>query len=233
MRYLGGKYRLRSKIGRVINSYPQENYWEPFVGSAWVTTKVNKNKMFCSDINEYLIEMWNALLKGWIPPNSISEEEYYYIKEHKDENKPLTSFVGFGCSWGGKWFGGYARGESRNWAGEAKRSLQKKVRSLLSKNNIKFFVYDFSKSFYNISDFIIYCDPPYKGTTGYDAVENWNTEKFWRMVRTYVKLGNRVIVSEYFAPEDFTCIAKFHTKTDLNTNNGKDTRVEKLFTKEI
>ena len=53
--------------------------------------------------------MWQGLQSGWTPPDVITKEEYKYIREHKDENPALTGFVGFGCSFGGKWFGGLAR----------------------------------------------------------------------------------------------------------------------------
>ena len=75
--------------------------------------------------------MWKALQNGWIPPNDISEEEYKYIRENKNENMALTSFVGFGCSFAGKWFGGYARSnDKRNYAKMAKNSLNKKIINL-------------------------------------------------------------------------------------------------------
>ena len=41
------------------------------------------------------------------------------------------SFVGFGCSFAGKWFGGYARSnDKRNYAKMAKNSLNKKIINL-------------------------------------------------------------------------------------------------------
>ncbi|MDE6253636.1 MAG: hypothetical protein K2M78_13555 [Lachnospiraceae bacterium] len=46
-------------------------------------------------LNEYLIEMYKALQNGYDLPDYISEEEYKYIQEHKNENKALTGFVGF------------------------------------------------------------------------------------------------------------------------------------------
>ena len=51
---------------------------------------------------------------------------YDYIRTHKDEDHVLTGFVGFGCSFGGKWFGGYARNAGgTNYAAQSKRSLLK------------------------------------------------------------------------------------------------------------
>ena len=53
---------------------------------------------------------------------------------------------------------------------------------------------------------IIYCDPPYKGTTkNYNEFDN---DKFWEWVRRMSKQGHEVYVSEYEAPTDFECIWK-------------------------
>ena len=57
--------------------------------------------------------MWKELQKGWITPDIITKEDYYYIKENKDEKPYLTGFVGFGCSFGGKWFGGLASNKKK------------------------------------------------------------------------------------------------------------------------
>ena len=53
--------------------------------------------------------MWKALQSGWEPPDIVTEAEYQYIKDHKDEDPALAGFVGFGCTFGAKWFAGYAR----------------------------------------------------------------------------------------------------------------------------
>ena len=66
------------------------------------------------DFNEYLIEMYRALQNGYDLLYYISEEEYKYIREHKNENKALTGFVGFGCSFAGKQFGEYARNKQNH-----------------------------------------------------------------------------------------------------------------------
>ena len=67
--------------------------------------------------------MLNAVKHGYDLPESVSEQEYKYIREHKDDDPALAGFVGFGCSFGGKWFGGYARDNrtSRNYASVSKQ----------------------------------------------------------------------------------------------------------------
>ena len=54
------------------------------------------------------------------------------------------------------------------------------------------------------SNSIIYCDPPYQGTTGYK--DGFNHEEFWDWCRMKSKEGHEVYVSEYNAPDDFECI---------------------------
>lgn len=51
---------------------------------------------------------------------------------------------------------------------------------------------------------VVYCDPPYKGTTnGCYRCGKFNNEQFWEWVRT---MDYPVYVSEYCAPEDFLSV---------------------------
>lgn len=83
-----------------------------------------------NDIHPELIIMWRALQKGWIPPSLVSEEDY--VKAKAGEGFPfLRGFIGFGCSFGGKWFGGYARdSQERNYALQSKNSVLKQIASM-------------------------------------------------------------------------------------------------------
>ena len=108
-------------------------------------------------------------------------EEYSYIREHKDENKALTAFVGFGCSFAGKWFGGYARSvQKKNYCLLAHNSLTKKFLGLRN----KFFDCKNYKEL-NPQGSLIYCDPPYEGVTGYSFGGNFNSEEFWDIMRKW------------------------------------------------
>ena len=107
MRYLGGKHRLAKHILPIIlkNRKEGQYYVEPFLGAANTFCKVQDPKIG-SDNNKYLIAMWMALQEGWEPPSEVPEELYIYVNNNKEENLPLTAFVGFGCSFSGKFFGG-------------------------------------------------------------------------------------------------------------------------------
>lgn len=71
---------------------------------------------------------------------------------------------------------------------------------------------------------IIYCDPPYKGTTNY--IVCFDHEKFWDWVRIQ---KFPVFISEYDAPKDIKTIMVINKKTRLSCKGMTDTKPEKLF----
>lgn len=107
MQYFGGKAKIAKYIVSYLEEVRKENqiYVEPFVGGANIVSKMGGVRK-AYDFNEYLIEMYKAVQNGYELPNIITEKDYKYIRENKDKNKALTGFVGFGCSFAGKWFGG-------------------------------------------------------------------------------------------------------------------------------
>lgn len=225
MQYFGGKARTCSKISDYINQFTyNRDYIEPFVGGAWVFSKIKSPNKTAYDICEPLIKMYRAVQKGWVPPSEVSEDLYKAAKAG-EVSEELRAFIGFGCSFAGKWFGGYARdGKGRNYAQNAKNSLMKKYPGFCSGH---FYASDYREL--KPDNCVIYCDPPYKGTTGYDAAGDFDTEEFWDIIRTWSK-NNLVFVSEYQAPEDFECVLAIETKTDIRTRKaGKEPRIEKLF----
>jgi len=229
MRYLGGKSRTANQIAGYLNYIrkPGQPYWEPFVGGGWILERIASHPNYASDANYHLIEMWKALQSGWIPPNTITKEQYQAIKD-SDTDDALKAFVGFGCSFGGKWFGGLAKNDNdRNYCSNAKNSLLQKISSIGNRTN--FFHADFMTTEPMADKMLIYCDPPYDNTTGYGAIGDFDTNAFWNRVRKLSNNGHTVIVSEYVAPDDFSCVLEMSTKTDLHTRNGKEPRIERLF----
>jgi DNA adenine methylase len=112
MQYQGGKNKLAEPIAKKIRGgVLSDTLVSLFCGSCAVEAKLAPyfKKVICNDAHPYLMEMWKALQQGWEPPDIVTEAEYQYIKAHKDEDPALTAFVGFGCTFGAKWFGGYAR----------------------------------------------------------------------------------------------------------------------------
>lgn len=75
--------------------------------------------------------MLQGVQRGYNLPELITLEQYQYIRDHKELDPVLAGFVGFGCSFGGKWYGGYARNKTgTNYALQSKRSLLKDMATL-------------------------------------------------------------------------------------------------------
>lgn len=78
---------------------------------------------------------------------------------------------------------------------------------------------------------IVYCDPPYDGTSKY-KVDNFDHEMFWQWCREMATKGHTLFVSEYEAPDDFECVWQKEAKSSLSANGkigGNKLSVEKLF----
>lgn len=227
MRYLGGKQRIAKQIVAVLNQYAEscDTLYEPFVGGANIGIYTKFKYIHCSDRHEDLILMYKALQEGWEPPEVITETEYLNVKESIPS--PLRGFVGFGVSFGGKWFAGYARDNTgRNYAKNAASSLRRKVKDSRLRE-ATFTQKDFLAEFDEVKGAVFYLDPPYAGTTRYAF--DFDHALFWEKVRK-LSQDNVVLISEYNAPEDFECILEIETKTDLRTaNKQRGVRTEKVF----
>jgi len=228
MQYLGGKARTGKQLVEYLSSVrkPGQAWIEPFCGGLWVTHLVDGMRI-ASDANEALITLYKAMQVGWLPPESVSEEEYATYKARRDAKDPMTAFVGFGCSFSGKWFGGYARSGERNYATNARNSLMRKMQTCAG---IRFLHLDYKTALAEApKGSLVYMDPPYAHTTGYGETGAFDSGIFWSVVRA-VSAEHDVYVSEYTAPPDFECVLTVHTKTDLRMKDGsKEPRQEKLF----
>ena len=248
MQYQGGKSRIAKPISEVIinevsrwkvkdsdfdcgsNRERESNrtFVSLFCGSCAVEAKLapHFDSVICNDKHEYLIEMFKGVQNGYELPEHISEEEYKYIKSHKDEDKILAGFVGFGCSFGGKFFGGYARNkEQTNYALQSKKSL---LKDMIYLPNVEFTCLDY-RDVDIPNGSIVYADPPYANTTTYQG-QKFDSEAFWEYMRQISK-HNQVFISEQTAPDDFECIwEKPFTRTLDRNKDNQFKVVERLFT---
>lgn len=230
MRYQGGKSRIAKEIATIIEREREREsnltFVSLFCGTCSVESKVKGfDKIICNDNHEYLIEMLKAVQNGYELPENISEEQYKYIREHKDINKALTGFVGFGCSFGGKWFGGYARNKTgTNYALQSKKSLLKDMNTLMS---AEFICQDY-RNVIIPENSIVYCDPPYNKTTGYGK-NKFDSQEFWEYMRELSK-HHKIYISEQTAPDDFVSVWEKQFTRTLDVNKDNQFKVtEKLF----
>lgn len=231
MRYMGSKRRMAKEILQIILAEPRPVYIEPFAGSMAVIENVGKEiKRYANDINPYLITMYHELVnKGWEPPFEMTREEYDLIRDDP-HSRPmaLVAFAAFGCSFGGKWFGGYAqskdsKGNPRNHALESRNNLLKQRDRLAG---TIFLNLDY-RSILPPPNAILYLDPPYTSTTKYK--DDFDHAEFWNWAREHARKGAKVFVSEYEAPDDFKCVYEKEQTTTV-CRKGYKKAVEKLFT---
>ena len=130
MKYMGSKARFGKEILPIILKDKTDEQWyiEPFAGGMNMICEVG-GKRIANDIHYHLIQMWKELVGGWIP-KKITKEEYSEVRIDQSKYPAyFVGWVGFNCSYSGKWFGGYARGQKgRNYAKNAKNSLAKKFK---------------------------------------------------------------------------------------------------------
>lgn len=235
MKYMGSKNRLSKELVPIIQKYIDdngiENYLEPFVGGANIIDKIKCKNRYGSDNHKYLIAFLNDLSKDYEPPKNITEEEYKYIKTHKDEfDDCFLGYVGFQLSYGAKWFDTFRRDKvgKRKYDEEAYRNVMKQKPNL---KDIIFKCCDF-RDIKPIENYVIYCDIPYKGTAQYSTSKDFPYEEFYEWCKEMSK-NNIVLVSEYDMPNDFKCIWEKDYNclmySDKKSNDDKNKRTEKLF----
>lgn len=229
MVYMGSKFRFVKELLPIIlnNRKPNQWYVEPFAGGMNVICQVTGNRL-ANDINHYLIDMWKELVNGWIP-TKITKEQYTDIKNNKGQYPSyIVGSAGFTASYCGKWFAGFVNTvkTKRDYQTEAINNILNQIEKM---KGVKFD----SKPYYDLilpENSIVYCDPPYKGTTKYFI--DFDHELFWNWVRNISQLGHTVFVSEYDAPHDFECVWKKQASSSLSAigkTGGNKISIEKLF----
>lgn len=225
MQYLGSKTKMAKHLLPLMLAHRNPGQWwvEPFVGGANMIDKVDGPRIG-NDAHRYLVAMFKSLQKGWIPPTEVDRAMYYRVKNKpEDYSDELVGFVGFLCSFGGRWFEGYAyNNQGTNYAARGSRVLTGQIKKLMDVR----FTHGSYLDLAIPSNSLIYCDPPYRGTKKYKC--ELDHEEFWCWCRGKVKEGHTLYVSEYAAPDDFVCVKKVVHETILDRNRRHE-RTEKLF----
>jgi len=230
MRYFGGKQRIAGSLAYYMNQLIKQHGHEAFVdlfcGSCNILTNIKCNTRVGNDIHPSLIAMWQAVQAGWIPPDKVSREEYN-VQKAKKEVSPLDAFIGFGCSFGGKYWGGYANSDNfRNYASNAKNSTLQKLSYL---QDVTFINLPYSEVILTVNS-LIYCDIPYKDTKEYAGTPRFDHAAFYTWLKA--NTDKDIIVSEYDynVPAGAKVIHSIRSKQDMNSSNGKIATQEVLFT---
>jgi len=231
MAYIGGKSKGAGHIIEVLNSPKFDNmdYIEPFIGMAHILRRVvNKKSYKAYDANPLVVSLLKGVQDKSIRYPSITRREWQTLKYKRGDNSFKRAIAAYTYSFNGIPFSGYvvrskcARQE--HYPGERKRYYNRLrqnevfMKAKLARKDYKTIKPDKGK--------LIYCDPPYAGTTGYSP--EFDTTEFWATVRKWSK-HNAVFVSEYNAPPDFRLVAEKVKRHSLSGKGAGKRVMEKLF----
>ena len=175
-----------------------------------------------SDRHPALIAMYRAVRAGWDPPSVLTEEQWRAARDLPDSD-PLKAFAGFGCSFGGKYFEGYARSGARNYAGAARRALLRDLPALRGCTLACVDFFDVPPT----GGLLLYLDPPYAGTTDYGAA--FDSARLWTRAREWAREGSSVFVSEYACPDPSIAVAWERDQLSTTAIGSGRPRTERLY----
>lgn len=228
MKYMGSKNRIAKHILPIMIEEAKKHgvtkWVEPFVGGGNMIDKVPDSfDRIGYDINDHVIHAMVDIRDNVdLLPDSVSEDEHTSYKGAPPES--ITSWVRFTSSYAGIFDATYARSEGRDISNEGKRNAIKQSPKI---QNIEFICGNYINL--DFENCLIYCDPPYQGTSGYKTGE-FDHDQFFEWCRQQAK-KNIVFVSEYSAPDDFKEVWRGEIKTNFASTRKQATHnaVEKLF----
>lgn len=232
MKYMGSKRRIAKHILPIMLAEAKTNgvtkWIEPFVGGGNMIDKVpNTFKRIGFDLNPHTIQALKDIRDHASDlPEIFNNEQRKYVRD-LPYGVHLESWASIVTSFGADLKGGWARekkSDDSTFCLLGKRNAAKQSPNI---QGVIFKCRDYRKLYFKNS--IIYCDPPYLGTSGYKT-GTFNHEEFYDWCRELAK-DNIVFVSEYTAPEDFEEVWRGRIKTNFSSTRKSATHnaVEKLF----
>ena len=239
---MGGKARQSKAIMGVLSRNRPDGglYVEPFCGALGSAEKVVPcfPKGQLSDASAPLITTWNAIMDGWVPPYSVSEETYAKYAERRhdpDASDPMTAWCGYAISFGGKWYGGYGRSGKgledivRRQTSQAKAAVRK-VEAI--RGRVERLAHaDYRDVLPGVPDgAVVYLDPPYAARTrAHHTARGFDHDEFWRLASDLSERCS-VYVSEFIAPEGWETAYAWGDTVSRHHNGGpSDGTNERLF----
>lgn len=228
MRYLGGKSKIAKRIAEVLRPELEKVgglFIEPFVGGFNLVPHLQDyiSTAYCSDIHSDLISLYKDAQNGWRPPETITEDQYKTLK--METYSPLRTLASFTASFGGKEWGGFARDRKtgRDIPAEGCRNFSAKI------EHMKKCVFS-TGGYADIllpEECLVYCDPPYSGTTGYKT-GNFDSESFYDWCEKITTPNRVVYVSEFSAPTYWEVVYEKNRKVTASVGIGKE-KTERLY----
>ena len=229
MKYMGSKNRIAKHLLPIMLAEAEKHgitkWVEPFVGGANMIDKVPDSfERIGYDLNPHTIAALIGIRDHVGDFPEFVDADYFKSLKNTPPH-PITSWIRFHCAFGGLFGNTYARNKrGTNYCMEGRKNT--------IKQSIQLGDVDLICDSYENLDFescLIYCDPPYQGTSGYKTGA-FDHNKFFDWCREQAK-NNIVFVSEYNAPDDFKCVWQGEIKTNFTSQRKTATHnaVEKLF----
>ena len=221
MRYFGGKAKIGKPLSAFLNSQLKDGqpFYDLFAGGCNVISKIDGNRSrYANDVHKELIAMWQYVLDGGELPTEITAAQYQEIKQSESVPDWLKGFVGFGCSFAGKWWGGYARSKrGQDYCAGARNSTLKKASTMVGVT----FTHGSYKDVVPEPSSMLYCDIPYRNTTGY-STGSFNHDEFYSWAVGMSHLGHAVLVSEYLhnLPDGWKVVWQHESKKGIRDKDG-------------
>lgn len=230
MKYTGGKYKVAKELATVISLFNPKVYWEPFVGAGNVIQYVDAPFKIGTDLDLHIVSYLECIRDGWLPPTDVSEADHRFYKKYIPQSREeyaLKAAIGYGCSFGGGFFHGFARDpkSERNYGREVHSGSIKQAPRL---KDICFGNLSYHEWIPTGVD-VVYCDPPYANTTRCGNKEPFDSELFWLWCKALVMCGVTVLVTEFSAPSFAVEIWNKEKNADLRRADGNKVMTERLF----
>lgn len=229
MTYLGSKERIKEFILRNIVRVraPGQLYIEPFMGSGSIISELSGPRIG-SDAHKDLMLLWMELVNdSFEEPATITKEVYDKLMK---SNVPsaLRGYAGFFWSFSGMFDKGfssafYTKSHSFHKARETAVKLRDAVLAPIP-------YYQYIPEQWKDKNAVIYCDPPYLGTTGYKGTPDFDYERFYYWCEQMSSLGNTVLISEYYMPSTrFVIIDQLGHRIGLKRLDDDNDRIEFIY----
>jgi DNA adenine methylase len=232
MRYLGGKSRFWKHIIPFFGNLEDKVYVEPFCGGCAVAARVVAKRRICNDVHPNLIALLSAIAEGWEPPAQLSLEEWRALRAAARNGavSPLVGFAGFPCSYGGRWFEGYARTQRGvDTSGVAAVARKALIREAPRLAGIEFHCGSYADLAIP-QGAVVYCDIPYRNTKPYSGTVPFNYPAFYEWC--YAREDScTIFVSEQEMPAEdgWNCVWELERTSGMDQDGARKTVTERLF----
>ena len=228
MKYLGSKRRIAKEILAIMEPLRGERVWvEPFVGGGNLIDKV-KGRRIGADVNPATINALKCILDRAqdLPKNNkeFTKDDYENLRNGGDVW--FKDFALFCYAFTGRYKGIWAK--NNDGQDYVKNSYNSAIRQQSNLQGVELLCCSYEELKIP-NESLIYCDPPYFKTNGYNGTEKFNHEIFWQWCELNVNEGHIVFVSELTGGGNFIPVWQKGISA-LNTYKGEYKKMqEKLF----